>query len=108
MLLFEIDYRGNVQAQIDYTKISNRWVLPSHFYTLVKNSTLSGFDVSMVMLDTSPFVSFWTDPLMKSSNLEPQYKRKQEQLDMLDGVLSTNQGKNNSWTLVFGHHHSRF
>jgi len=107
MLLGNHDYRGNVQAQIDYTQKSNRWILPSHFYSLVKNSTRNGFNVSMVMLDTSPFVSFWTDPLMKTEYLNAQYERKQDQLNMMEKALLENQN-NNSWTLVFGHHHSKF
>ncbi|KAG2387396.1 hypothetical protein C9374_001728 [Naegleria lovaniensis] len=105
MLLGNHDYRGNVQAQIDYTQKSHRWILPSHYYTLVKNSTLNGFNVSMVMLDTSPFVSFWTDPLMNSDYWNSQTSHKQDQLNMMEKVLLENRERNNSWTLIFGHHH---
>lgn len=105
MLLGNHDYRGNMQAQIDYTKKSSRWVLPSHFYTLLMNSTLNGFNVSMVMLDTSPFAPFFSDPLMKLSNLRSQYPFKQDQLNLVESTLAQNHGKNDTWTLVFGHHH---
>lgn len=49
------DHRGNIQAEIDYSKISRRWHMPSTYYS--KTFELNGGDkVLMVVMDTSPFI----------------------------------------------------
>ena len=50
------DYRTNVQAQIDYTKLSKRWRLPARNYSFivkVDEKTTAEFFV----IDSSPFVA---------------------------------------------------
>jgi predicted MPP superfamily phosphohydrolase len=48
------DYQGNPQAQVDYTKISDRWKMPSRYYSLLKsiNDEQDSF-LLMIMLDTT-------------------------------------------------------
>jgi tartrate-resistant acid phosphatase type 5 len=56
------DYKGNTQAQIDYSNISRRWRMPSHYYTFAKkiNDSVS---VRLIFLDTSPLVNdYYTKP----------------------------------------------
>jgi acid phosphatase len=47
------DYRGNVQAQIDYSRRNPRWNMPARYYTLVKQiDPLTS--VEFFMIDTDP------------------------------------------------------
>jgi tartrate-resistant acid phosphatase type 5 len=45
------DHRGNVQAQIDYSKRSARWHFPSEYYSF-KETAPDGATVEFVMIDT--------------------------------------------------------
>jgi len=54
------DYKGNTQAEIDYSNISRRWRMESRYYSLVKrvNDSVS---VRLIFLDTSPLVNDYYD-----------------------------------------------
>lgn len=93
------DYQGNVQAQIDYSKISKRWNMPSRYYSKVfqvnKNEK-----VLMVFMDTNPFiVGYQNNP--KYGDLSKQ--NTQEQIDWLEKTLSVND-PSIKWKIVVGHH----
>lgn len=93
------DYQGNVQAQIDYSKISKRWNMPSRYYSKVfqvnKNEK-----VLMVFMDTNPFiVGYQNNP--KYGDLSEQ--NTQEQIDWLEKTLSVND-PSIKWKIVVGHH----
>jgi acid phosphatase len=49
------DYRGNPQAQVDYTARHTRWSMPARYYQ-VADKALKAADVDMFVIDTSPFV----------------------------------------------------
>lgn len=91
------DYKGNTQAEIDYSKISRRWRMESHYYkNVVKvNDSIS---VLLVFLDTPPLVDEYykklgyPDVLMQDSA---------KQMVWLKDVLSNSKEQ---WKLVFGHH----
>lgn len=95
------DYGGNVQAQIDYTKISRRWKLPARYYSekmILPDD--SSQQVLMVFLDTSPLVT-GDDPDGKFVEAEASYTERQ--LKWLDSVLDDHSPAI-KWKIVFGHH----
>lgn len=49
------DHRGSVQAQIDYTRRSKRWIMPARYYTHTVADSSAG-DVFFIVLDTTPFL----------------------------------------------------
>ncbi len=55
VILGNHDYRGNVQAQLDYSQKSRRWQLPARYYSL--SETLpDGAKADFFYVDTSPFI----------------------------------------------------
>lgn len=91
------DYKGNTQAEIDYSKISRRWRLESHYYTFAKkiNDSVSA---RFIFLDTSPFV---TEYYNKPGFPDIIKQDTAQQLIWLKEVLKNSKEQ---WKLVFGHH----
>jgi hypothetical protein len=88
------DHAGNVQAQIDYSKISLRWKMPANYYTLVKSG--DSVSVRLVILDTQPLVMAF-----KGSNPDYSLKDAKKQLAWTDSVLTV---ATEQWVVVVGHH----
>jgi hypothetical protein len=91
------DYRGNTQAEIDYSAISRRWRMESHYYkNVVKvNDSISAL---LVFLDTSPLV----DEYYKKPGYPDVFKQDSaKQMIWLKNVLANSKEQ---WKLVFGHH----
>ncbi len=88
------DHAGNVQAQIDYSQISRRWVMPANYYTLVEER--NDVSVRLVILDTQPI---WM--AFNSDNSEYTVKDAEAQLAWADSVLSVSV---EDWVVVVGHH----
>ncbi len=91
------DYRGNVQAEVDYTNISRRWNMPSrYFHNDV--TTDDGTSVRFVFIDTSP--------LNDEYYQETKYRHKvigqdtTAQLQWMDSLLA----EDFDWKIVVGHH----
>lgn len=80
------DYRGSIQAQIDYTYTSKRWILPNRYYWFERNIDDST-SVLFVMLDTYSL----TDENILSTI----------QLSWLDSILASSKAK---WKIAAGHH----
>ncbi|GHE95835.1 purple acid phosphatase family protein [Thalassotalea profundi] len=91
------DYRGNWQAQIDYSNISRRWNMPAPYYA--KSFTLDdGETVQMLFIDTNPL-----NPEYKN---RPKYAATQipdadKQLAWIESQLQASDAK---WKIVIGHH----
>lgn len=95
------DYRGNIQAQIDYSKLSRRWHMPSAYFS--KTFELkNGNKVLMVVMDTSPFIDSYHE---KGSDMHEniivqdttaQKKWIEKQLATTDEAVK--------WKIVVGHH----
>lgn len=92
------DYKGNVQAQIDYSKVSTRWKMPARYYSFEKNISKNK-KVLFVFLDTNPFEDKYLGKNSNFSDLKEQ--NKQEQLDWLENTLKNSDAQ---WKIVFGHH----
>jgi hypothetical protein len=88
------DHGGNIQAQIDYSKISRRWKMPSNYYTIVKSK--DGTDIRLLILDTLPLISG-----LSGTNSEYSVKDAKKQLAWVDSVLSV---AKEQWVVVVGHH----
>jgi tartrate-resistant acid phosphatase type 5 len=91
------DYKGNSQAEIDYSKISRRWRFTSRYYTFVKqiNDSVSA---RFIFLDTPPLI----DEYYKKEGYEDVAKQDSlSQIVWLKAVLANSKEQ---WKLVFGHH----
>ena len=92
------DYRGNPQAEVDYTKVSRRWNMPARYFTFAKhiNDTAT---VRFIFLDTSPFVKKYHKEKESYADLVKQDTARQ--VKWLDSVLASSTEK---WKIVVGHH----
>jgi predicted MPP superfamily phosphohydrolase len=92
------DYRGNPQAELDYSQKSRRWNLPSRYYSFTKKID-DTTNALFVFMDTSPFQrEYWSD-------LNKYHIGEQDtlaQLRWIDSVLRTSKAQ---WKFVIGHHH---
>lgn len=95
VILGNHDYRGNVQAQLDYTKTSHRWYLPARYYTetvVLPDGAVAAF----YYLDTSPFIKKYIGSTVNIAGQDTQ-----AQLDWLDAQLAASKAQ---WNIVIGHH----
>ena len=92
------DYHGNTQAEIDYTKISRRWNMPSHYYSIHKFAAGSN-SVDLFFLDTPPLQRKYYDEPGEYPDILAQDTL--AQLRWLDSSLVASKA---TWKLVFGHH----
>lgn len=95
VILGNHDYRGNVQAQLDYSARSHRWRLPSRYYA----ETIAlpdGAKAAFYYLDTSPFIKKYY-----GSKVRVEGQDTQAQLDWLDAQLTASKAE---WNIVIGHH----
>jgi acid phosphatase len=95
IILGNHDYRGNVQAQLDYAKTSSRWQLPARYY-IDTQALPDGGKADFFYLDTSPFIKKY---LGTRTNISGQDS--QAQLDWLDTAL---QNSTAAQKIVIGHH----
>lgn len=94
------DYRGSVQAQIDYSNVSRRWNMPDRYYS--KTFELEdGEKLLMVVMDTNPYIeSYHKNPEKYVSVNE------QDTIAQKKWLIETLDTKNPSikWKIVVGHH----
>jgi acid phosphatase len=91
------DYKGNTQAEIDYSKISRRWHMPAHYYSIVKkvNDSVS---MKLVFIDTPPLIAEYHKNVVGYPDIAAQDTAKQ--MKWLKEELSSKE----QWKFVFGHH----
>ena len=92
------DYRGNPQAEVDYTQRSQRWHMPARYYTVIKHID-KATDAQFFFIDTTPFIAEY----QKASD---QYaltgQDTSAQLAWLEQTLAQSKAR---WKFVVGHHH---
>lgn len=92
------DYRGSVQAQVEYSKISRRWFMPDRFF--VKSFEDDGVSVDLIVIDTNPFqTDYRSDTTGEYGDVSQQDTARQKR--WLDSVLSNSTA---TWKIVIGHH----
>lgn len=92
------EYRGNTQACLDYSKVSRRWIMPSRYYTLVKEIDDST-TLRLVFVDTAPLIQKYRNET--ESYPDAVLQNDKAQLHFIDSVLATS---NETWKVVIGHH----
>ena len=91
------DYRGNWQAQIDYTQVSRRWQMPAQYYAK-KFELDDGASVLLVFLDTNPLNP---DYKHEAKYAATQQQDAAKQLTWLKDKLASTRA---TWKIVIGHH----
>lgn len=96
------DYKGNIQAQIDYSSISRRWVMPAPYYSR-KIKLDDGSLLLLVVMDTNPFIdSYYSgDDERFTSTIQKQDTTAQR--EWLARTLSDTSAAIR-WRIVVGHH----
>jgi acid phosphatase len=98
VILGNHDYRGNCQAQIDYSSVSPRWRMPSRYYARTENLP-GGSLAEMLYIDTSPFVPSYAKDARMGKEVASQDTAKQ--IEWIDRTLSESKAP---WKIVIGHH----
>jgi len=91
------DYRGNIQAQLDYSKISRRWRTTERYYSFEKTIPNSSEKALFVFIDSNPF----DETLSRNRHSDLASQNKEAQLEWLEKTLATSTA---SWKIVIGHH----
>lgn len=91
------DYASNPDAEVEYSKISSRWTMPSRYYT--KSFSIGKESVLMIFLDTDPIEKELRGNAYDSVKYKPGYVK--AQLRWMDSLLTNSTAK---WKMVVGHH----
>jgi tartrate-resistant acid phosphatase type 5 len=94
------DYRGEPQAEVDYSEVDRKWNMPARYYSkmfFIDDDTTQG--ILLVFIDTTPFLS--------ESYLDNKFHMEGQDTAMqriwLEKTLSET-SVNVKWKFVFGHH----
>jgi len=92
------DYRGNSQAQLDYTARSKRWRLPARWYARRERAP-DDATLDIFVLDTSPFIrAYYADGAKK---VKVAGQDTEAQLAWFGQALAASTA---DWKIVVGHH----
>jgi acid phosphatase len=91
------DYRGNVEAQVEYSKASPRWKMPARYFT-VTEALADGTRLQLFVLDTSPFLDTYRSLVSRTkvASQDPALQRA-----WLEKELAASAAE---WKVVVGHH----
>jgi len=90
------DYKGEPQAEIDYSKISRRWNMPARYYAVHKKINDSTF-VDIYIIDTTPLNAEY----YKTDEHHVAGQDTARQMRWLDSCLTNSKAR---WKIVAGHH----
>jgi tartrate-resistant acid phosphatase type 5 len=92
------DYRGNAQAQIDYSQKSRRWRMPSRYFH--KREKLEGGDkIDFIFIDSNPYQTEYHSKPAKYAGITKQDTARQSA--WMDSLLLLPDAR---WKIVIGHH----
>ena len=89
------EYNGNVQAVLDYSKVSERWHAPARYYSFTRKIGAGNNYCLFVFLDTTPLI----DQYRNRADVGKQDMERE--LRWLDSVLMVSNAR---WKIVIGHH----
>jgi acid phosphatase len=95
VILGNHDYRGNVQAQLDYGTRSTRWNMPARYFMRGETAP-DGTKADFFYIDTSPFITAY-----RGGKTRIEGQDTAAQLAWLDAALGWSQA---AWKIVVGHH----
>ena len=90
------EYRGSVQAILDYSNISERWNAPARYFTIEK--PIGKSKALFVFIDTAPLIDKYR---MSNEYSDARLQSMEQQLHWLDSVLAISSDR---WKIVIGHH----
>ena len=95
------DYRGNPQAQVDYTATSRRWRMPARYFSQ-SFAASDGLPIDLFVIDTSPTVKRY-DSIREHDQLRANVESQNvpAQLRWLDSALARSRA---AWKIVAAHH----
>lgn len=95
------DYKGNVQAEIDYTKIDRRWNMPARYFSkkIIMNDDTTQ-QVLLVFIDTTPLIEEY---YKSADHADVKTQDTAQQRKWLQAELS-DPSPNIKWRIVVGHH----
>ncbi|MEP4889308.1 MAG: tartrate-resistant acid phosphatase type 5 family protein [Aliiglaciecola sp.] len=91
------DYRGNWQAQIDYSKHSRRWEFPAPYYAKTFQVG-DNSEILMLFIDTNPLNPEYKN---RPKYAETQKQDAEKQVNWIKQHLANSKAK---WKIVIGHH----
>lgn len=91
------DYRGSIQAQLDYSQVSRRWRTNERYYSFEKSIPQTKEKALFVFVDTNPF----DGTLNRNSHSDLAQQDTTAQIAWLNKTLSQSTA---SWKIVIGHH----
>tara|TARA_R110002049_G_scaffold204197_1_gene374766 strand:- start:6620 stop:7612 length:993 start_codon:yes stop_codon:yes gene_type:complete len=93
------DYRGNPQAQIDYTNKSQRWHMPSRYYEYGFIDEDTRLNVQFLFLDTCPFErKYYTE----ETYVNVKSQDSTQQIKWIDSIMAVKPIAD--WTIFSGYH----
>lgn len=97
------DYRGDPQAQVDYTQLSQRWRMPARYYKIA-GSQLGAAHLDLFVIDTSPLVNQYRSDVHGAIAKNVLGQDVDAQIHWLDQQLAASDAE---WKVVMGHHTMR-
>ncbi|WP_167017259.1 metallophosphoesterase [Chitinophaga sp. Cy-1792] len=93
------DYHGNAQAEVDYSKVSQRWHMPARYYS-IKRKISGNQEALFVFIDTNTL-----DPEAYTSSYGDELRAQDStaQKRWLEKTLADT-SSNIRWKIVIGHH----
>ncbi len=92
------DYHGNCDAQIAYSKGSQRWNMPARYYQRAEKIDAKN-SVDFFYLDTTPMAGFDAGETMRDGELKAQSVPRQ--MEWFESALKASTAP---WKIVIGHH----
>jgi hypothetical protein len=96
------DYKGNPDAELQYSKVDRRWNMPARYFSkkiFINGDTSS--QVLLVFIDTTPLIAEYYHSADHAGNVKSQDTLAQRK--WLEEVLS-DPSPNIKWRIVAGHH----
>jgi len=92
------DYLGNCDAQLAYSRLSQRWNMPARYFTLSRQVDAASA-VDFFYLDTTPMVRhYWHEPIYR------EHVRTQDVPKQLAWFKDALAASTAPWKIVIGHH----